>query len=201
MKDKERLMREATLLKKYENADTYSLRSIVRFSENKYFANYTSIAEGIAEDLVEFANLEFVNEQEKEVEQLKEIMNLPIYRGYIKESDCDVYLDLYKYNGNIYTESQLSEKLNDRGVVFDAIERAEIDVDDDPFEYDTKLVRPSSHKETLRIDKQFRIGVSELFYYKDGPDGLSSPYVMWEDGQMEKDLEDIDEEYEGIEEI
>lgn len=116
-----------------------------------YFSNYTDIMDGIVYDLASFADAMVAGEQLEEIEKMKELSRLPIFRGYIEKENGKQYVNSYFYNGRIYLEKELSFALKDRSVPI--------------------MIESVGKNGELEVSP-FEMGIEELFYYKNGPDGM-----------------------------
>ena len=157
----------------------------MKFDNKPYFSDFESIAEGVIEDInkmsnpTESSNIVNVNLNGADVEKAKDLMATPIYRGYTEDEESITYLDVYRYRGEVYTENELKNLIKDEVPILAEVTRAYEkspfygdDYDEnDECEFDTEV-------------EAFGLAIEDLFYYKDGPCGMSSPYVV----KKEKEL-------------
>ena len=152
----------------------------MKFDDKPYFSDLESIAEGVIEDICKMSSLTGsnivnvnVNLNEADARKAKDLMATPIYRGYTEDEKSITYLDVYRHRGEVYTENELKSLIKDKAIILAEITRAyeksapydAMDSLDDEYEYD---VQP----EVLGLT------IEDLFYYKDGPCGMGSPYVV-----------------------
>lgn len=137
----------------------------IKYSTIPYFSDYTENMDGIVEDLISFADAWMFGPHDEEIEKMKEISTFPIYRGYIEVNNGKQYIDSFLYEGNVYSEDELCDLLKDKNIPF-------------------CIAKPSKMGEIC--ESIFPMGVSELFYYKNGPEGMRD---YFESNDIESDME------------
>lgn len=156
----------------------------LKFDNVKYFEDYLESADGIAEDLANFAGGMLYPIDEDSLNKFKGIMELPIYRGYVEEENGRHYVDAYKYKDSLYSEKELTDIINvDYGdVEFGIITSKEVPVYNDSYTED--IIGYEMEQDV----EPFSLGISDLFYYKAGPDGKGVDY--FEPYDYEEDYEE-----------
>ena len=158
-------------------------RSLLKFDTEPYFSEYLKYGEEMVEDFVKFSGINTANisHQPKEDEELKAIMRLPIYRGYLEAEEGKVYVDAYQYEGEICSKEELIPKIKEThpDVVFCIETMIEV-----PGEREGYFQTEDSYE----IESEpFEVGIADLFYYKEGPDGKWDVYLDSEE-EPERDL-------------
>lgn len=159
----------------------------LKFDDYCYFEEYSKNADGIAEDLANFAGGQLYPTNEETLDKFKTLMKLPIYRGYIEKEKGKLYVDAYKYKDDIYDESTLTNIINNEygEVEFGIIVSREVPIYNDPY---TENIVDSTTEQDVEY---FNLGISDLFYYKAGPDGKGNQYFEpYEDDNIYEDEED-----------
>lgn len=155
----------------------------LKFDNVKYFEDYENIASEIVEDLANFAGGQLYPTNEETLDKFKTLMKLPIYRGYIEKEKGKLYVDAYKYKEEIYDESTLTNIINNEygDVEFGIIVSREVPIYDGP--YPGSIVDSKSEQDV----EYFNLEISDLFYYKEGPDGKGKEYfeIYEEDSDIE----------------
>ena len=157
---------------------------MIEFNVNKnYFEDYLQYGDGIAEDLARFANATMIPAQNKEqCEAFRELMKLPIHRGFFDFGDKKVYTDNYLFEGRIYNEKELTELLDTKPITF----LVEVEK--------TKAIEDKNgtvQEETYTDQEPFDLGVWGLFYYKNGPEAKGSGYEEFaeEESSLDGDID------------
>lgn len=158
-------------------------RSLLKFDTEPYFSEYLVYGSELVEDFLVFAGIDVENIpfQPNEDEELKAIMRLPIYRGYLEAEEGKVYVDAYQYEGELYSKEELISKVKEThpDVVFCIETMVEV-----PGEREGYFQTEDSYE----IESgPFEVGIADLFYYKEGPDGKLSVYLDSEE-ESERDL-------------
>lgn len=144
----------------------------LKFDDACYFGDYLENADCIVEDLANFAGGQLYPTNEETLNKFKELMKIPIHRGYIEEENGRHYVDAYKYRDSIYSEKELTDIINAayRDVEFGIITSKEVPIYNDS--YTEEIVEYEMEQDV----EPFSLGIADLFYYKAGPDGKGVDY-------------------------
>ena len=175
----------------------------MKFDDKPYFSDFVDIAEGLIKDLFSMA-IDVKNDRIKvanisinddDVEAVKNIMRTPIYRGYVESKDNLTYLDVYKYGGGVYTESELQELIKEQRTVVAAVTYAKKKDEflPDYYEYHSRKqtsfieddCEPEDEYEFGDEPYELTLSVYDLFFYKNGPCGKEAPYVVAKEKEEE----------------
>ena len=86
--------------------------SDLKFDEVKYFKDYCLTGDEVMKDLIKYRFSSEAYTWESEIQHLNKILDLPIYRGYLPKQTGKLYVNMYKYNDNIYTEDELFQAVH-----------------------------------------------------------------------------------------
>lgn len=144
----------------------------LKFDETRYFEDYVDKASEIAEDLANFAGGILYPASDDTIEKLKEIMELPIYRGYLEQDNGRLYVDAYQYKGGVYNEKELSEIVSKEcgDIEFQIVFTRVVETYSDSY---SEQFTGYEDEDSVEF---FNLGIGDLFYYKYGPDGKGAEY-------------------------
>jgi hypothetical protein len=140
----------------------------LKFDKIRYFEDYANDVQAMIIDFVHFAGAELVSNDidlEVRTKKFQNLMNLPIYRGYLEEEYGKHYIDAYLYNGKIYNENDIINKIESE------YEQVEFSIYTDSIE-------------------GYKLGIADLFYYKAGPDEKGKEYIEYYENKLEEPVEE-----------